>query len=205
SDDFVSGAHLALFEHAEIEPRALVRDQQGRHPGLIHADADTVAGHARLGDFKQRPADPIAVADADLAVGQAFHSEVLSELPEGEVTSLQLTLPVAIRIHLVDEDGALFSTVTVQITLRVTIDVEPPNQAPSLHGLFPHGRVHYLPAPCDLPGTTHVDRQQPCHTYPFAVWGFADTQRRVPCLKYLPCAVRDPAVTYSRRPCASWT
>src|SRR6516165_8423084 len=85
SDDFVSGARLALFEHTEIEPRALVGHQQGRHPGLIHAYADTVAGHTRLGDFKQRPADAVAVADADLAVGQAFHSEVLSKLPEGEI------------------------------------------------------------------------------------------------------------------------
>ncbi len=57
----------------------------------------------------------------------------------------------------VDKDGALFSTVTVQITLCVTIDVEPPNQPPSLHRLLPHGRVNDLPAPCDLAETTHVD------------------------------------------------
>ena len=75
--------------------------------------ADTVARHARLGDFEERPADPIAVADADFAVGQAVHGEVLSELPEGEIISLQLTLPIVIRIHLVDKNGALLSTVTV--------------------------------------------------------------------------------------------
>jgi hypothetical protein len=110
-----------------------------------------------LGDFEQRPADPIAVADADLAVGQAFHGEVLSELPEAEITPLQFTLPIVIRIHLVDKNGALLSTVTVEVTLCVTIDVEPPNQAPSLHRLLPHGRVDDFPAPCDLAGMADVD------------------------------------------------
>jgi hypothetical protein len=51
----------------------------------------------------------------------------------------------------------VFSTVTDQITLCVTIDVEPPNQAPFLHGLLPHGRVGSLTAPRDLAGLTHVD------------------------------------------------
>src|SRR5262249_35647934 len=96
SDDFVSGAYITLFEHAEIEPRALMRHQQGRHPGLSHAYADTIACHARRGHLKHPPADPKSVANTDLAVGQAFHCEVLSKLPEGEVTSLQLALPVGI-------------------------------------------------------------------------------------------------------------
>jgi hypothetical protein len=48
-------------------------------------------------------------------------------LPEGEIAPLQFTLPVVIRIHLVDKHSALLSTVTSQITLCVAIDVEPPN------------------------------------------------------------------------------
>ena len=134
-----------------------MRDQQSRHPGLIHSYANAVAGHTRLRDFEHSAADAIAIADADLAVGQAFHREVLSELPECEIGSLQFTLPVVIGIHLVDKHSPVFSTVTGQITLCVTIDVEPPNQAPSLHWLLPHGRVDSLPAPRDLAGKTHVD------------------------------------------------
>src|SRR4051812_36466233 len=77
----------------------------------------SMTSHARLRHFKQRPADPVAVADANLAVGQAVHGEMFAELPEGEVTSLQLTLPVVISIHRVDKNGALFSAMTVQIAL----------------------------------------------------------------------------------------
>jgi hypothetical protein len=102
-------------------------DQQSRHPGLIHTYAHAVAGHTRLRHFKQRPTDPIAVANADLAIGQPLHGEIFSELPKGEIAPIQFTLPVVIRIHLVDKHGAVLSTVTGQITLCVAIDVESPN------------------------------------------------------------------------------
>jgi nicotinamide riboside kinase len=89
-----------------------MRDQQSRHPGLIHSYANAVAGHTRLRNFEQSAADAIAIADADLAVGEAFHREVLSELPECEIGSLQFTLPIVIGIHLVDKHSPVFSTVT---------------------------------------------------------------------------------------------
>jgi hypothetical protein len=89
-----------------------MRDQQSRHPGLIHSYANAVAGHTRLRNFEQSAADAIAIADANLAVGQTFHREVLSELPECEIASLQFTLPVVIAIYLVDKHRAVFSTVT---------------------------------------------------------------------------------------------
>src|SRR5271154_4854245 len=101
--------------------------------------------------------DQIAIADADLAVGEAFHREVLCELPECQIGSLQFTLPIVIGIHLVDKHSPVFSTVTGESTLCFSIDVEPPNQAPSLHWLLPHGRVDSLAAPRDLAGKTHVD------------------------------------------------
>ncbi len=132
-------------------------DQQSRHPRLIHAYADAVASHPRLRDFEQRSADPVAVADRDLAVGQPLHGQIFSELPECEIASLQLLFPVTIGIHLIDKHSAVFPTVTGQVTLRVAIDVEPPNHTPALYRLLPHGRVHSLPPPCDLMRTTYVD------------------------------------------------
>jgi len=99
----------------------------------------------------------VAIADADLAVSQVFHREVFSELPEFEIGSLQFALPIVIGIHLVDKHSPVFSTVTGQITLCVTIDVEPPNEAPSLNGVFPHGCEDSLTAPRDLAGKSHVD------------------------------------------------
>ncbi len=157
SDNFIAGAHLALFEHTEIEPGALMRHEQGRHPGLIHAYADTVARHARLGDFEQRSADPIAVADAHLAVGQALDGKILSELSEAEIISLQFTFPIVIRIHLVDENGAMLSTVTMQVALRIAVNVEAPDHALSHDRVLPYGRVDDLPAPCNLAGKADVD------------------------------------------------
>jgi hypothetical protein len=62
-----------------------------------------------------------------------------------------------IRIHLVDKNGAVFSAMTVQIALRVPIDVEPPNQAAVQHWGLPHRRADGLPAPGDLARLTHVD------------------------------------------------
>jgi hypothetical protein len=132
-------------------------DQQSCHPGLIHSYANAIAGHTRLRDFEQSSADPVAVANANLIVSQAFHCEIFSELPEDKIVPLQLLLPVAVRVRLVDKRSAVLSTVTVPITLCVTIDIEPSNHAPSLHGLLPNGRVDSPTAPCDLAGLTHVD------------------------------------------------
>jgi hypothetical protein len=49
--------------------------------------------------------------------------------------------------------------VTVQVTLCVAVDVEPPNQAASFHRLFPHRRVDSPTAPRNLAGSPYVDRQ----------------------------------------------
>ena len=81
--DRVAGLHRPLLEDAQVEPRAVVGDEQRRHRRLVHPDADAVARHARLGDLEQRPADAVAVADADLVVGEALDGEVLAELAEG--------------------------------------------------------------------------------------------------------------------------
>src|SRR5258707_398730 len=78
--DFVAGADLAFLQHAEVESWSSARCQQCRHPGLIHPNADAIAGNARLCDLEQRAADLITVADAHGFVGQSFDREVLAEL-----------------------------------------------------------------------------------------------------------------------------
>ena len=87
--------------------------------------------------------------------------------PRVKLSRFSSLLPVAVRIHLVDEHSAVLSTVTGQITLCVAIEVQPPNSASSLHRLLPHGRVDRLSAPCDLAGSARVHGQQPCHLHPF--------------------------------------
>ena len=69
-EDLVSGLHVALFEHAEVEAGAVVGDEQGGNARVVHADPDAVAGDAGLRDFEDGGADPVAVADADLVVAR---------------------------------------------------------------------------------------------------------------------------------------
>ena len=134
--DVVAGAHLAFPEDAEVEPRPSAGRQQRRHPRLVHPDADAIAGHARLGDLEQRAADLIPVADAHHIVGQSFDREVLAELSVDEVGPLQLLLPVAIRFDLVDEDGALLTSVPGQVALTVSVQIQPADPAAAGTGSF---------------------------------------------------------------------
>src|SRR5262252_1768063 len=109
--DFVAGAHLAFPQNAEVESRPSAGCQQCRHPGLVHPNADAVAGHARLSDLEQCTADLVSIADANGIVRQSFDRKVLAELSVDEVGPVELVLPVAIRFDLVDEDGSLLTPV----------------------------------------------------------------------------------------------
>jgi hypothetical protein len=119
--DFVAGAQPAFLKDAEVEPRTSAGCQQCRHAGLIHPNADAIAGNARLSDLEQCAADLITVADAHGIVGQSFDREVLAELSVDEVHPLQLLLPIAIRFDLVDEDGSLLTAVPGQVALTVSV------------------------------------------------------------------------------------
>ena len=90
--DFVAGLDLAFFYDAEIETGPAVRDQQRGHPRLVHAYAYAVASDARLCDFKQSFANPVAIANAHLLVRQAVDGEILSELPVREIVSTKLAV-----------------------------------------------------------------------------------------------------------------
>ena len=107
-----------------------MRDEQRGHAGLVHADADPVAGDAGLSHLEQRTADPVAVADAHLVVGQALDGEVLAELPIREVLAAELSLPVAVRGQLIHERRPLLTSVTGEVGLSITIHVEAPHHAP---------------------------------------------------------------------------
>ena len=119
--DFVASTHLAFPENAEVEPRPSTRCQQSRHPGLVHPNADAIAGNTRLGDLEQRAADLITIANAHAIIGQSFDREVFAELSVYEVAPLQLLLPIAIRFDLVDEDGALLASVPGQVALTISV------------------------------------------------------------------------------------
>jgi hypothetical protein len=162
-DDGVAGAHIAFLDHAQVEARAPARSQQCRHLRLVRPDADAIAGHPGLAHFEQSRADPVAVADADFVVRQPLDGEVLAELAVREIAAAQALLPVAVRLGLVDEHGALLAAVAAEIALPVTVDVEPPHAPAVLHGLLPDAGVHGPSAPFDVAGKSDAEGEQPGH------------------------------------------
>src|SRR5262249_15436671 len=127
--------------------------------------------------FEQRAADTITVANADLIVRQPLHREVLAELSKHEVVSLELPFPIAIGVDLIDEDGPMLTTVTLQISLAVAVDVQPPDFAAAADCVLPHGRVHALAFPLDVARQADVHREQlrhlDAHRGTFLMCGFS--------------------------------
>ncbi len=156
--DCVAGLHVAFLQHAEVEPGPSAGCEQRRHPGLVHPEADAIAGDARLRDLEQRAPDPIAVTDAGIGVGQPFDREVLAELPVDEVGPLQVLLPMAIRFDLVDEDSAVLAPMSGQVALTISGQVQPRDPAGAAHRILPDPGVHGAPLPLDIARKSDVDR-----------------------------------------------
>jgi hypothetical protein len=98
--------------------------REGCHTRFIHADADAVARYAWLRHFKFSTTDAVAIANAHLVIRKSLDGEVFSELAESKIVAAQKALPVMVRIHLVDEYGALLPSVTGQIGLRIALNIE---------------------------------------------------------------------------------
>ena len=161
--DLVAGLDLALLEDAQIKARPAVRHEKRCHPRLVHADADAVAGDARLRHLEDRAPDPVPIPDAHLAVGQALDREVLAELPVGEPAPPELFLPVAIGSDLIDENGPMLAAVACEVPLAVAVDVEPPGHAGARDGRLPDPGANRLSAPRDIARQTHVQRDKTRH------------------------------------------
>ena len=92
--DAVAGADLAFLYDAEIKAGPVVRNQQRSNLRVVQPDADPVAGVAWLADLDDGAADPEAIADADLVIGEALHCEVLAEIPGHEIRPPKIARPV---------------------------------------------------------------------------------------------------------------
>src|SRR3954468_3153254 len=101
----VASPNFSFLQHAKIKPWSVMCNEKSRHSRVIHADADAVAGHARLAHFKYRIADSVLISNADFLIRKSFEGEVFSELPVDEVITSEKAFPIAIGIHLIDKDG----------------------------------------------------------------------------------------------------
>src|SRR5580693_4594176 len=111
--------------------------EKRRHTRFIHADADAVARHAWLRYLKLSTTDAVSIADAHLVVRKSLDGEIFSELAESKIVAAQKALPVMVRIHLVDEYGAVLPSMTRQIGLRIALNIKSAHHSPSFNWRFP--------------------------------------------------------------------
>jgi len=155
-DDVVACANFPFLQDAKVKARPSVCDEQRGHPRVIQADAHAVAGHARLCNFEYGVANAVSITNADLVIKKSFNGEVFSELAEAKIIAAEKALPIAVRVGLVDEYGALLSTVTSEIGLRITIDIQLAHQPSFLDRKFPDRCSHSLAVPCDVAWKTDI-------------------------------------------------
>ena len=138
--DLIADADLALLDNSEIETGPAVRNQQRRYLRVFQPDADPVAGVARLADLDDDIADPEAIADADLGIGEALHCEVLAEVSVHEIRSAKIARPVAVGFELVYQERTLLAAMGAEVRLAVAIKVQLAGEDPPCHRLLPDRR-----------------------------------------------------------------
>jgi hypothetical protein len=127
-----------------------MRDQKRSHLRVIHPNTNAIAGDARLRHFKQRPAYPVAISDTNLVIGKALDGQVLAKLTVFKVVTLEVHLPVAIRVELINHHSTVLSAVTCDISLAVSIEIETPRHHPAWYGPLPDSGSDYFALPFDI-------------------------------------------------------
>ena len=87
---------------------------------------------------------PFAVT---LGIRKSVDSEVFSELAEDEVFTSEKAFPVVVGIHLINKNGVLFPTMTGEIGLAVTSNIELKHHLSSLNWTFPDRGMDGLTIP----------------------------------------------------------
>jgi hypothetical protein len=152
----IACTNFSLLQHAKVESWPVMCYQKRRHTRFIHPDADAVARHPWLRYFKFSTTDAVSIANTDFVIGKSIDGEVFSELAEHKIVAPQKALPVMVRIHLVEEYGALLPTVTGEISLRIAFNIESAHHPPSIDWRFPDGRSDVLAIPCQVARKANV-------------------------------------------------
>src|ERR1700742_533610 len=101
-----------------------MRNQERGYLRIVHSYTDAIAGDTRLCHFKQRAAEPVTISDAGLVIGKTIDCQVLADLAILEVVTLEVCLPVAIGVELIDHHRTMLSTVACEIALPITVKIE---------------------------------------------------------------------------------
>jgi hypothetical protein len=124
--------------------------EQGWHPRFIHSNTDAVTRHSWLRHFEYSTTNAVAITNTDLVISKSVNSEVFSELPEAQVITSEKALPIVIRLHLINKHCALLSTMTGEIALGITINIELARYSPSRDRKFPDCGADRFAAPCHV-------------------------------------------------------
>jgi hypothetical protein len=106
--------------------------------------------------FKKRSPDSVAIADTHCIVWQSLNREIFSELAEDKIAAAQLTFPIPVGFDLVDQNRSVLAAMPGEIALAVTVDIQPPNQAPALDRFLPDTRVHGLAVPRNVTRKSNI-------------------------------------------------
>ena len=161
--DLVARADLPFFDDTAIKAWPLMRDQERRHLRVVHPYTDAIAGDARLRYFKQRAADPVAISDADLVIAKAIDCQVLAELAILEVVTLEVRLPVAIGVELIDHHSTVLSAVACEIALTIAVKIETARHHPARYRSLPDSGVDHFALPFDIDWKADVHRDKQAH------------------------------------------
>src|SRR4051812_7073749 len=131
--DIVACLHLSFGDHPAVKPRTPLSHKQIGHLRLVETQADPKARDTWLGDLELRATNAVSVTDADILVGKPADGEVLPEIPRSQVVAVEKFGPEVIRLGLVDQHCALFTTVAAEVTLAITVEVEPASHDRSVH------------------------------------------------------------------------
>jgi hypothetical protein len=134
----------------------VLRYEQGSHSRFIHANADAVARYARLCHFKYRITNAVSITNADLVIRKSLNSKIFSELAEDKVIPSEEAFPVVIGFHLINKNGALLPTMTVEIALRIANNIELAHQPSAFHWRFPDRGMDSLTIPCHVAWKTDI-------------------------------------------------
>jgi hypothetical protein len=136
--NFIVCTDISLLQYAKIKSGSVMFYEEGGHARFIHADSHAEARHAWLRYFKFSTTDAVSIADAHFVIGKSLDGEVFPELAESKIVAAQKALPVMVRIHLVNEYGAVLPTVTREIGLRIALNIEFAYHSPSINWRFPN-------------------------------------------------------------------
>src|ERR1700686_346501 len=132
----IACTNFSLPQHAKVESWSVMCYEQRWHTRLVHADADAVARHSWLRHFKFSATNSVSIADAHIVISKPLDGEVFAELTESKITAAQKTLPVMVRVHLVNKNGTLLPSVTGEIGFRIPTDIELSHPSPPLKPRF---------------------------------------------------------------------